>query len=54
MYLENVGEDAILDAIDEMAARYARERQPQEHFGVSPFGLAMSRKLSQVANSMTD
>ena len=33
MYLENVGEEAILEAINEIVARYARERRPQEHFG---------------------
>lgn len=33
MYLENVGEEAILKALDEILGRYARERQPQERFG---------------------
>ncbi|WP_374310281.1 assimilatory sulfite reductase (NADPH) hemoprotein subunit [Methylocella sp.] len=33
MYLENVGEEAILDALGEIAARYARERGPGERFG---------------------
>lgn len=33
MYLENVGEEAILAAIGEVAAHYARDREPDEHFG---------------------
>ncbi|WP_395666693.1 assimilatory sulfite reductase (NADPH) hemoprotein subunit [Methylocella sp.] len=33
MYLENVGEEAILEAISQVAARYASERRPGEHFG---------------------
>jgi len=33
MYLENVGEAAILEALSEILGRYARERQPQERFG---------------------
>ena len=33
MYLENVGEQAILDALEPIIARYARERQPGERFG---------------------
>ncbi len=33
MYLENVGEEVILKALDEILGRYARERQPQERFG---------------------
>jgi sulfite reductase (NADPH) hemoprotein beta-component len=33
MYLENVGEAAILQALDEMISRYARERIAGEHFG---------------------
>jgi sulfite reductase (NADPH) hemoprotein beta-component len=33
MYLENVGEAAILQALDEIIARYARERMDGEHFG---------------------
>lgn len=33
MYLENVGESAILDALDKVLGHYARDRAPQEHFG---------------------
>ena len=33
MYLENVGEAAILEALSEILGRYARERQPQERCG---------------------
>jgi sulfite reductase (NADPH) hemoprotein beta-component len=33
MYLENVGEDAILRAIEEVVAGFARDRRPNEHFG---------------------
>jgi sulfite reductase (NADPH) hemoprotein beta-component len=33
MYLENVGEAAILEALGDILGRYARERQPQERFG---------------------
>lgn len=33
LYLENVGEPAILAALDELFGRYARERQPHEHLG---------------------
>jgi sulfite reductase (NADPH) hemoprotein beta-component len=33
MYLENVGEAAILQALDEIIARYARDRLAGEHFG---------------------
>ncbi|MCB1414550.1 MAG: NADPH-dependent assimilatory sulfite reductase hemoprotein subunit [Xanthobacteraceae bacterium] len=33
MYLENVGEGAILQALEEILGRYARERQPGERFG---------------------
>jgi sulfite reductase (NADPH) hemoprotein beta-component len=33
MYLENVGESAILEALDETLGRYAREREPGERFG---------------------
>jgi sulfite reductase (NADPH) hemoprotein beta-component len=33
MYLENVGEAAILEALSDILGRYARERQPQERFG---------------------
>jgi sulfite reductase (NADPH) hemoprotein beta-component len=33
MYLENVGEAAIVDALGKLVAHYARERQPEEHFG---------------------
>ncbi|MBN9042575.1 MAG: sulfite reductase subunit beta [Rhizobiales bacterium 62-47] len=33
MYLENVGEAAILNALEEILGRYARERQAGERFG---------------------
>ncbi len=33
MYLENVGEEAILSAIGEVGAHYARDRKKGEHFG---------------------
>jgi sulfite reductase (NADPH) hemoprotein beta-component len=33
MYLENVGEGAILDALDKTLGHYARDRKPGEHFG---------------------
>ena len=33
MYRANIGEDAILSAIGEIAAHYARDRKPGEHFG---------------------
>lgn len=33
MYLENVGEEAILEALGEVIARFAAEREPGEHFG---------------------
>jgi sulfite reductase (NADPH) hemoprotein beta-component len=33
MYLENVNEAAILDALDKIVAHYARERLDDEHFG---------------------
>lgn len=33
MYLENVGETAILDALDKTLGHYARDREPGEHFG---------------------
>jgi sulfite reductase (NADPH) hemoprotein beta-component len=33
MYLENVGEEAILSAIGKIAAHYARDRKKGEHFG---------------------
>lgn len=33
MYLENVGEGIILEALEKVIGHYARERQPQEHFG---------------------
>ncbi|MGD9802798.1 MAG: NADPH-dependent assimilatory sulfite reductase hemoprotein subunit [Hyphomicrobiaceae bacterium] len=33
MYLENVGESAILEALDKTLAHYARERNPGERFG---------------------
>jgi sulfite reductase (NADPH) hemoprotein beta-component len=33
MLLENVGEEAILEALDEALGRYARERQEAERFG---------------------
>jgi len=33
MLLENVGEDAILQALDEALGRYAREREDGERFG---------------------
>ncbi|HEY4343223.1 MAG TPA: NADPH-dependent assimilatory sulfite reductase hemoprotein subunit [Parvibaculum sp.] len=33
MYLENVGEDVILDAFEKLAVHFARERQPDERFG---------------------
>jgi sulfite reductase (NADPH) hemoprotein beta-component len=33
MYLENVGESAILKALEDVLGRYARERQPRERFG---------------------
>src|SRR5690606_28671902 len=33
MYLENVGEPAILDALGEVIAHYARERASGERFG---------------------
>ena len=33
MYLENVGEAAILEALDRTLGHYAREREPGEHFG---------------------
>ena len=33
MYRENIGEEAILAAISEIAAHYARDRKPREHFG---------------------
>jgi sulfite reductase (NADPH) hemoprotein beta-component len=33
MYLENVGESAILDALDKTLGHYARDRKPGERFG---------------------
>jgi sulfite reductase (NADPH) hemoprotein beta-component len=33
MYLENVGESAILEALDETLGHYARDREPGERFG---------------------
>jgi sulfite reductase (NADPH) hemoprotein beta-component len=33
MYLENVGEGAILGALDKTLGHYARERHKGEHFG---------------------
>jgi sulfite reductase (NADPH) hemoprotein beta-component len=33
LYRENIGEAAILEALDEVFARFAGERQPGEHFG---------------------
>jgi sulfite reductase (NADPH) hemoprotein beta-component len=33
MYLENVGETAILEALDQTLGHYARDRQPGERFG---------------------
>jgi sulfite reductase (NADPH) hemoprotein beta-component len=33
MYLENVGESAILDALDNALGHYARDRRPGERFG---------------------
>lgn len=33
MYLENVGEPAILEALDKTLGHYAREREPGERFG---------------------
>ena len=33
MVRENIGEEAILEAIGEVAAHYARERKAGEHFG---------------------
>jgi len=33
MYLENVGEAVILEALEKVIGHYARERKPQEHFG---------------------
>jgi sulfite reductase (NADPH) hemoprotein beta-component len=33
MYLENVGEPAILEALDKTLGHYARDRKPGEHFG---------------------
>lgn len=33
MYLENVGEPAILEALGQTLGHYAREREPGEHFG---------------------
>lgn len=33
LYLENVGEERILEELDGMLHHYARERAPEEHFG---------------------
>ncbi len=33
MHLENVGEEAILEALDETLGSYARDREPEERFG---------------------
>jgi sulfite reductase (NADPH) hemoprotein beta-component len=33
MYLENVGENAILEALDTTLGHYARDRKPGERFG---------------------
>jgi sulfite reductase (NADPH) hemoprotein beta-component len=33
MYLENVGENAILDALEGVIAHFAHERLPDERFG---------------------
>lgn len=33
MYLENVGEPAILEALDKTLGHYSRDRKPGEHFG---------------------
>jgi sulfite reductase (NADPH) hemoprotein beta-component len=33
MYLENVGEPAILEALEKTLGHYARDRKPGEHFG---------------------
>src|SRR5690606_29428682 len=33
MYRENIGEETILSVLTELIAHYARDRQPDEHFG---------------------
>ncbi|MBN9002642.1 MAG: NADPH-dependent assimilatory sulfite reductase hemoprotein subunit, partial [Rhizobiales bacterium] len=33
MYLENVGEPAILEALEKVLGHYAKDRRPKEHFG---------------------
>lgn len=33
MYLENVGEGALLEALEKVLAHFARDRRPGEHFG---------------------
>jgi sulfite reductase (NADPH) hemoprotein beta-component len=47
MYLENVGEGAILEALDKTLGHYARERIPGEHFGDFAIRAGYVRKVTE-------
>jgi sulfite reductase (NADPH) hemoprotein beta-component len=47
MYLENVGESAILDALERTLGHYARERIPGEHFGDFAIRAGYVRKVTE-------
>ena len=48
LYRENIGEDAIVEALTPLLQRFAVERQPGEHFGDFPDSLPQSRFTLQM------
>ncbi|SFU40401.1 sulfite reductase (NADPH) beta subunit [Nitrosomonas eutropha] len=47
LYRENIGEAAILEALDEVLRRYATERLPNEHFGDFTIRAGIIREVTE-------
>ncbi|OJY69662.1 MAG: sulfite reductase subunit beta [Sphingobium sp. 66-54] len=47
MVLENAGESAILETLDEVLGRYAKEREPGEHFGDFTIRAGIVREVTE-------
>ena len=47
MVRENVGEAVILEVLDEVMGRYAREREPDERFGDFTIRAGIVREVTE-------
>lgn len=47
LYRENIGEPAILEALNEILGRYAKERLPDEHFGDFTIRAGIIREVTE-------